>query len=307
MKPARRLKRGGARRPAWRIVGVAVAGLAAATAGHGADNTCPRVAIGWDTALASCPPLGGQNGRRLGSRPYGAWTSRPFCVEATGREEADEPLRAVREVGEDDADTFGYCLYTDASFGDHGLSIVARPAVARQHVAADMAAVAASGFPANGTVQQWADGEPAHAVVDMPGKGKGVVAARRIRRFETLVVDTAALTIDTHIRSALGRRALRALLQRAAGQLARPATVLSLSTLAGGDGDDGDDGDDGGIGGVVDSVLRTNSFQNQWVSWRQGSLFPEISVRLAGDWRLPSAPCCPVLTVQRINHDCQPK
>lgn len=120
------------------------------------------------------------------SKGWAPWTHRPVCTEAR----RDKRGRARQQQ---------YCVFTDATFrGGRGLSVIAAP-----HGAAAMAdTLDDSGVPPrlrdhpstplrgdtareHGTT---AEGN-AFAVQDMPGRGRGVVATRRIRRGELVFVD----------------------------------------------------------------------------------------------------------------------
>ncbi len=177
-----------------------------------------------------------------------------------------------------------YCLYTNTFFGEGGISLLARP-----EAAADAATLLLdayhSSFPSPETVQHYHDyydsgsaasssssfssaaPAPAYRVVDMPDKGgKGVEAARPIRRRETFLVDHASVVGDLGMWGSVSQSEGRDLLELAAEQLVNPGSVRSLSR--------------GGGGGAqgVEGVIRANTFRTFLDGVPQKALFPKISV-----------------------------
>lgn len=123
---------------------------------------------------------------------WAPWTHRPVCTEAN-RTGSRGQIVKLRQ----------YCVFTDATFrGGRGISVIAAP-----HAAAAMAsALDDSGIPArlrdhpstpldgdvsleHGPVEATKGRQNAFGVQDIQGRGKGVVAARRIRRGEVVFVD----------------------------------------------------------------------------------------------------------------------
>lgn len=86
------------------------------------------------------------------------------------------------------------CLFTSAEFRNgHGISIIG-PASITADLIAQGAFIDRPDPPA--AVKRQA-GKPAYRVVDVPGKGKGVVAARRIKRGEIVMADYPSVLIST--------------------------------------------------------------------------------------------------------------
>lgn len=165
-----------------------------------------------------------------------------------------------------------YCLYTDTTFGPHGLSLLITPeaAAAAQPV---ISAAYHSLFPDNATVQHFAlgsgDRNPAYKVVDMPDKhGKGIVATRRIAKRDTFLVDWAALSGDLELWGSVPMREGKSILDLAALQLPDPEAVTGLSRK-------GADED----AGVVEGVIAVNTFRTYLDGAPMKTLFPLISVR----------------------------
>lgn len=111
-------------------------------------------------------------------------------------------------------------------------------------------------------------------VQTIPGKGKGVVATRRIRRGETVMVDYAAVLAAVEFPGRVTRAQGNEILDRAASRLRNPERVLELgrSSTAGAP--------------VMEDVMRTNSFSVAIDGEAYMGLFPAVS---------------------RINHACAPK
>lgn len=109
-----------------------------------------------------------------------------------------------------------------------------------------------------------------YKVVEIAGKGLGLLATRKIKKYEEIMVDYATLVVDiefgTDVPAVLGYRVLRAAVER----LRDPGSVLGLgksSKLA---------------GDQVEDVLRTNAFYTD-VGGAEGerghmAVYPGVSV-----------------------------
>jgi len=167
-----------------------------------------------------------------------------------------------------------YCVFTYAAAfsGPHGggVSIVtSQPAVSESAV---LLADALAG-PRDPRAD---DPDPPYAVDDVPGKGKGVVARRLIRKGEVLMVDYVAVLGDVEFPGRVKRREGQELMRRAVAQLpdATRGMVLGLSRrYAAGTS-------------VEEDVLWTNTFMQEVGGVKYMALFPQVSV---GD-RSPSFP-----------------
>jgi hypothetical protein len=184
------------------------------------------------------------------------WTHSPSCINA-----ADEEYRGK------------FCVYTASFFGDHGLSLVTKPETAANIVGTIMNTYHSS-FPSPQTVVGLGK-LSAYDVVDMPGRGKGVIATRLIKRHETFMVDYAVLIIDVDFPVSTGEIRRRQLLRQATEQLANPIGATSLARSRGNDVED-----------LVEDVMGTNSFITEIHENQHNALFPIIS---------------------RMNHACAPK
>jgi hypothetical protein len=105
-----------------------------------------------------------------------SWTFPPKCVVQSSKENA----------------TWVDCLFTSAEArSGHGISLVTTTTTAAHLVGMD----AFSDKPDPPAAQHRASLGPAYEVVPVPGKGQGVVAKRRIRMGEIVMVDVPAVLI----------------------------------------------------------------------------------------------------------------
>lgn len=110
-------------------------------------------------------------------------------------------------------------------------------------------------------------------VVDMPGKGKGVVASQRIERGSVFMVDYASIVAAVEFPEKMLRFQGHMLLEKAVEQLPDPQRVLSLARSGSTDR------------ALMEDVMRTNSFSITMNDKPWMGLFPQIS---------------------RMNHACKP-
>ncbi|KAL2261731.1 hypothetical protein VTK26DRAFT_3499 [Humicola hyalothermophila] len=181
------------------------------------------------------------------------WTHQPECEYAVDRR--------IR-----------YCAYTDARRGPRGWSIVTTPQTAEGLLELKALGTGGPAKPAGSPSSEpedqgrGGDHDPPYEVVDMPGKGKGVVATRPIRRYEEIMVDYAALVVDIGftraVPAALGYRVLHAAVDR----LADPGSVLGL-------GQSNEFALDG-----VENVVRTNAFHTEVRGAPHVAVYPTVSV-----------------------------
>ncbi|KAK0712909.1 hypothetical protein B0T26DRAFT_648852 [Lasiosphaeria miniovina] len=186
---------------------------------------------------------------------WSPWTHRPDCI-----------------YGRSGAGT-KYCAFSNSRHGARGVSIVTTP-----ETAADVLGMLDQHV---GTTEPLADNssttgrqrQAAFRIVDVPGKGKGVVAARRIAQHDEVMLDYAALLVHmafaTDVPAWTGYRVLHT----AAAQLADPASVLGLGQSSGQAAD------------PLENVLRTNAFHTSLGGQPHMALYPLVS---------------------RINHACKP-
>lgn len=177
----------------------------------------------------------------FGPLSWAPWTHRPYCSDAQ------------------------YCVFTNSAFrGNHGISVITTPEIVASSPSlllkltgtteAQNAAAAAPVTP--------------YEVRDIPGKGKGLFATRRIPRGEIFLEDYPSVLADVEFPSRVRRSEGQVLLLRAMEQLANPEEVFSLarSSTTGTP--------------VQEDVMRTNSFAITVGERSRMALFPKISVSI---------------------------
>ncbi|KAK4032175.1 SET domain-containing protein 5 [Parachaetomium inaequale] len=188
--------------------------------------------------------------------PWAPWTYRPYC-----------------------ADNTNYCVFTNADFQgpDRGVSVIdARPsstgnATSAVTVVADLL----SSMPPAPGLESADEQSPPYEVRHIPGKGKGLIATRKIPRGQVFMVDYAAIVADTHlpgrVKRAQGHQLLREAIERLPG--AEEVLGLARSSL------------DPENVPVSEDVMRTNAFSVEIGGRDYMALFPRIA---------------------RMNHACKP-
>ena len=206
------------------------------------------------------------------------WTHYPLCVNA-----ADVPANK-------------FCLYTNAQHGIAGVSIITRPqnaAEATKILDEPIAPAYASHLLSDGA----AGLELPYKIVDIPGRGKGVVATRKIVKHEPFMADYASLVVDLNFPGSVQRLQGYKLLHRATDQLTNPDRVLSLGRSNDMAADE------------IEDVLRTNAFHTVLAGEPHMILYPDVSVRFSPRIESEASDSWRKLTIsyQRINHACNPK
>lgn len=180
------------------------------------------------------------------------------------------PVQCIDGKTAEDAPTV-HCLYTSSSFGDgHGTSIITKPATAADLIGAD----AMEELPRHGALGNrsytpgpvsTADG-PAYEIQDVPGKGKGLVAKRKIKQEEIVMLDFPALIVSTSFLMDTKAHFRRRLLKKAIARLpeATQKLVYDLSRSTGGE--------------MIDDILGTNTCSfNTGDNEPHLGLYPEFS------------------------------
>ncbi|KAI8953046.1 hypothetical protein F4801DRAFT_598426 [Xylaria longipes] len=205
----------------------------------------PPPALRHDAQLRCPPPID----ESIGSHPvdWSPWTHRPDCVEA----EKDPNVK--------------YCVYSNSQHGDQGISLITKP-----KTAADSVGMLNEEFPGGHSLNTTT---PSYAIVDIPPKGKGVVATRKISRAEALMTDWATVVLDLSFPKAMQQQIGHQYLHVAAEQLADPDKVLSLGRSSTKAVD------------IMEDILGTNAFSYTLGGDSHMALYPEVA---------------------RINHACKP-
>lgn len=156
---------------------------------------------------------------------WSPWTHPPECLEA--------------EL----SPTTKYCVFTNSQHGNGGVSFITTP-----EIAADSADILNdSGYTHTKSFINNTAGV-AYEIRDIPRKGKGLIAMRRIKRAEVIVADWAALIVNINFPTSVRRAQGYRLLHRATDQLSDPDTVLELAHRSSISSD------------IIEDILRTNAF-----------------------------------------------
>lgn len=198
------------------------------------------------------------------------------------------PCGAIASV--DDADSWApwsyqpycprntnYCVFTSAEFQgpDRGVSIIdVQPSKSNN---ATSAAASLARFLSFALAREAAQRtSPPYEVRDIPGKGKGLIATRKISRGQVLMIDHAAVVADERFPTRVRREHGRLLLREAIERLPMAREVLSLARSS---------SDPDNVPAVED-VMKTNSFSVEIGGRAYMALFPQIAVGLgAMRWR----------------------
>ena len=166
-----------------------------------ASNQCPNEPAGrlGPRGHQTCPlPLEDDIGLEGDS---GLWDPEPRCFGA---------------VNHTDGDVRVNCIFASPTFrAGRGISLVTKPRVAANL----LGAAAFDDRPWPLAAQKRAVSGLAYEVTDVPGKGKGVVATRRIRKGEIVMVDFPALLIGVPVLESLREHHRRRLIKHALGWL----------------------------------------------------------------------------------------
>ncbi|KAK4229186.1 SET domain-containing protein 5, partial [Podospora fimiseda] len=200
-------------------------------------STCP---------LPIAPDLDGEFFPPLTPLTHSPWSSPPQCEASSS---PDIPY---------------YCLYSNSRHNHLGISIITTP-----EVAADSISILDSVLPRTTTHN------PGFKVVDIPGKGKGVVATRRIKKYEEIMVDYATMILDLHFTVDVdvwrGYRLMGKAVDNLSEQGKRNLMGLGRSNEQARD--------------EVEDVLRTNAFSTELGGRQHMAVYTVVS---------------------RINHGCKP-
>jgi len=186
-------------------------------------------------------------------QPVTPWTHSPICATYRGA----------------DADaTAEFCVYTLADHGSHGISVITGPEDAAR-LAYVVTTSHAKPSDANDAAFQ-----VVYEVVQIPGKGKGVVAQEYIPAHEVIISDYPAILTHKQWGKFTAIETERDLECLAVEQLSNPEAVFSLSS--------GNKLKDSGRGKRrVRGILGVNSFELDIGEARYAAMYPIISVCIA--------------------------
>lgn len=165
-------------------------------------DQCPNRPVGeLGSRLSTCPLPG-----HLGITPeiestITQWSSPPHCI-ATPIENSTEP-----QID---------CLFSATTFRNgHGISLVTSTIHASDLVGAESFV----DYPVPLSVQKREGRGPSYQIRDVPGKGKGIVATRRIRRGEIILIDVPAVLMSIAFLANTKPHHRRRLIKQAIGRL----------------------------------------------------------------------------------------
>ncbi|KAJ4364044.1 hypothetical protein N0V83_009499 [Neocucurbitaria cava] len=208
-------------------------------------------------------------------RPHAPWSHKPHCTTST----------RLATLGQ------RYCVYTANTTGPHGISFVFTPSSAR------LATKYLDDNPLDSFLTRdeaenlfLGDGPP-WKIIDVPGKDKGVVATRKIKQYETFMMDQAAVVVDMDAEKALSAEENQKLLKVAVDRLLVPAMIRDMSGKHNRLEEDArkkkaDHEDDEEEGKLEEDIMKTNAYGGTVADVSSRALYPLIS--------------------QRINHACNP-
>lgn len=199
----------------------------------------------------------------------------PACVTTASADDADSwaPWSYQPYCPENN----NYCVFTSAEFQgpDRGVSIIdVQPSKSDN---ATSAAASLAQFLSSALAREAAQRtSPPYEVRDIPGKGKGLIATRKISRGQVLMIDHAAVVADERFPTRVRREHGRLLLREAIERLPMAQEVLNLARSS---------SDPDNVPAVED-VMKTNSFSVEIGGRSYMALFPQIAVGLgAMSWR----------------------
>ena len=226
----------------------------------------------------SCPPPVDDDNWSGYNSP---WAEKPLCVVPESSQSRDK-----------------YCVYTLSHFNENsGISLITTPDSAASLVDAVQHPTAA--WKARKHLHV-AGRSPLHEhqlpyrVQNMPGKGKGVVAKRKIEQFAVFLESYPAIIADhvffppIHSDAPVEGASICA---HAVRQLGDPDRVLSLAMSG------------NKSLSLIEDIIKTNSFSLILNGKPHIGVFPEISVGLAGH----GVEMKRLTLYQRMNHGCNPK
>lgn len=119
-------------------------------------------------------------------QPHAPWSYAPYCTASTH----------LAHLGQQ------YCIYTSNTTGPHGLSLIFKPEDAARATQYLNDLPLASFLTQEQAETLYFNPSP-WKVVDIPGKDKGVVATRKIEKYETFMIDQAAVVVDMEVEQAV--------------------------------------------------------------------------------------------------------
>ncbi|KAH8726157.1 hypothetical protein GQ44DRAFT_614125 [Phaeosphaeriaceae sp. PMI808] len=194
------------------------------------------------------------------AQPYAPWTHKPHCAVST----------SLASLGQK------YCVYTSNITGPYGLSLISTPAHARL-ATEHLNDIPLSSFFTPAEASTLYSNPSPWKIVNIRGKDKGVIATRKIAKYETFMIDQAAVVVDLSFSDAMTQTEESAMLKVAVDRLLVPGLIRDMSSSHA----------ESGEGSLESDIMMTNSFGSTVAGVSTKTLFPIISVRLHyRSWRL---------------------
>ena len=219
---------------------------------------------------------------------WSPWTHPPVCITASASAGVASSNKKGSSNSRNATAPDKYCVYTNSAHGHRGVSLITTPETAASVVellddfnTEFMRPLAVStdndvhgsgrrmNSSSSGTTDDGSDegDDRPYKVVEMPEKGgKGMVATRKIRRAEVVMVDFASMVLDLAFPRSVRRLDGYELLTQAANQLADPARVLGLARKR------------EHPPNLVEDVVRTNAFHFELDEKPHMALYADVAV-----------------------------
>ncbi|KAH7121070.1 hypothetical protein B0J11DRAFT_581829 [Dendryphion nanum] len=219
------------------------------------------------------------NSKQDDPNPWAPWTHEPLCTHST----------SLTSLGQK------YCLYTHNSSFLNGFSLLTTPKIAK-HASQFLSEHPIIQFFSEAKGDEWIRTPRPYRTMPVAGKDLGVVATRKIKAYETFMVDQASVVMDLEMEKAVSRKEGMRLLKVGVERLRSPGLVRGLSkkhdgsVKVGGEGSEKkkteeEEEEEEEVGQLEEDVLMTNAFGTTLGEGNFRALFPIIS---------------------RINHACEP-
>lgn len=218
-----------------------------------APQTCSWASYGYplQPGADTCPePIDQRAASRKGD--WTPWSDRPWCVKG-----ADSPH---------------YCVYTHRPFrGGAGLSLVMKPEYAASIVPSlddTILPISIRDHPSSEIRGEANKDDLPYEIVDLPGRGKGTIAKRKIKALEIVLVDHPAMILPMNYHNELTDDEQDQILERSFEQLPekKQEEIMALARSTGGDPND-----------PLPDILRTNIFGIEIKGEMHMGLFPGAS------------------------------
>ncbi|KAM7192440.1 SET domain containing protein [Rhypophila sp. PSN 637] len=231
------------------------------------------------TGTRTCPlPIDDTTAQEDNPLSYSPWSHIPTCVMA------DPKLSARKSVP-----TRKYCVFTNSHHEARGVSIITTPETAASMISLlDEKTNSTAALMSRSKELAF---DPPWKIMEMPNKGGlGVIATRKIKRYEEIMIDHATMLLDIKFASVVLAFKGYRLLHLAADQLRDPDSIYSLAKSTEMAADE------------VENVVRTNSFSTTLGGDEDHmAIYPLVSV-CYNFTPFSEVKCLDM----RINHACKP-